>query len=173
MRLTNWIPSWLSAAVCAAIRPTRIGCAASVMVLVACVSAPASAQEFQPTTDQAFGVLSTHDGLYTQGYRLLVNDSAVGPVVPVSARADGAIRLNVPNGLPKGSHSIQVEAIGASASTRSPVKTLVIDDPAPNAPGMPMITVTTTAVAKIQVQPDGQPMIVALDATTTAVRSEP
>lgn len=141
-------------------------------ILGACVSVPSLASAQDVKTNQPFAVEFSHDGQFTTGYRLFLDGSAVGADAPASARVNGVVTFQVPTGVAAGAHTIQAEAFGAGGATRSAVLKFTVSDPAPNEPGLPVIKVTTTAVATIRIQPDGQPIVLNIETATTANKVE-
>jgi hypothetical protein len=107
-----------------------------------------------------FSVQGDHDGTNTTHYRLFIDGAQVGSdVAKATALVGGVVTLQSPvNGVARGSHSVQIEAVNPDNVTRSLPLMFEAKYPAPTAPGgIRFVVVTTTA--------DGTPQMQLLDLT--------
>lgn len=101
-------------------------------LLVLC-AAPVFAQAPQVIANQPFRIAADHDGVDTDGYRLYVDGAQVGSDIPVSARVNGTLVVDVP-GLARGSHTLALGAFNEGGEGRSQPFTFEAVRRAPTAP---------------------------------------
>ena len=107
--------------------------------------APAAAQIVRPNTP--FQVQADHSGVETTDYHLLI-DNVERQVKPVSSLVNGVITLDAP-GLPAGTHTIVVTAVGpGGAGTSAPLSTTINPTTPPPPTGLRILTVQVTASQK-------------------------
>lgn len=116
----------------------RIGRRAAWAVSLGAVSGATQPSNDSIKKDTPFKVSSTHDGIDTDSYAVLLN-SALSAMQPLSALRNGVILFDYPNGLPKGSYMVVVKAIGPGGETASPALALSVTGANPSAPGQPSI----------------------------------
>jgi hypothetical protein len=110
----------------------RILMAAAFVVAAVC----AEAQTPPLAPGEPFRVLADHDGLQTTSYDLILDGSAVASA-PVSALTAGVVTFAVSSGLPAGTHTAAVRAVGTGGTAMSlntvtfTVGTITTPPPAP------------------------------------------
>lgn len=88
--------------------------------------------------DTPFTMVADHDGIDTSAYNLKVN-TQLAATLPVTALANGTIRFPFPQGLPRGSYTLIIEATGEGGTTPSSPLSLTVTAGNPNAPRNPRI----------------------------------
>lgn len=73
--------------------------------------APALQSAVTVVAGQPFRVLMNHDGLFTTGYRLYIDNVKVGADLPLSALSNGVVTAPAP-GVSVGNHTVELSAFG-------------------------------------------------------------
>lgn len=86
----------------------------------------------------AFFLVADHDGVDTSAYEAYVN-SQLREIKPASALANGTIQFAFSTGLPKGSYTMVIKALGEGGEGVSDPLSLSVTAGNPSAPGKPRI----------------------------------
>jgi hypothetical protein len=126
------------------------------------LAAPALAQTTPPVPTVLpavrFSVQADHDGTNTTHYRLFIDGAQVGSDVTRATALVGTVVTlqSAVNGVPRGAHTVQIEAVNPDGATRSLPLAFEAKFPPPSAPGGLRFVVVTTGA-------DGTPVMQLLD----------